>query len=60
MISNVSGYEPYEEMNARDAFIMWPENYDVPENSSNERGALLGYVNKFKICLHIESGFIPC
>ncbi|XP_063403845.1 maltase-glucoamylase-like [Mytilus trossulus] len=44
LITNVTGYEPYDLMNQNDANIKWPENYNIPANSSNEKGALLGYV----------------
>ncbi|XP_061182189.1 maltase-glucoamylase-like [Saccostrea echinata] len=43
LISNVSGYEPYEKMKAARGSIMWPKNYSIPLDSSDS-GALLGYV----------------
>lgn len=45
LITNVTGYEPYDIMNQNDANIKWPDNYNIPANSSNEKGALLGYVS---------------
>lgn len=45
MISNVTGYKPYELMMQNDANIKWPSRYSIPANSSDEKGALLGYVS---------------
>lgn len=45
LISNVSGYEPYERIKAVRGSIMWPENYNIPHDSS-DNGAVLGYVRK--------------
>lgn len=45
MISNVTGYKPYELMMQNDANIKWPTGYPIPANSSDEKGALLGYVS---------------
>ena len=45
MISNVTGYKPYELMMQNDANIKWPTGYLIPANSSDEKGALLGYVS---------------
>lgn len=46
MISNVSGYEPYDRMKAVGGSIMWPKNYSIPPGSG-DGGALLGYVRFF-------------
>lgn len=43
LISNVSGYEPYERIKAVRGSIMWPQNYSIPHDSS-DNGAVLGYV----------------
>ena len=46
LISNVTGYKPYELMMEKDANIKWPTGlYSIPANSSDEKGALLGYVS---------------
>ena len=46
LISNVSGYEPYEKMKAVSGNIMWESgDTTVQANSSDETGALLGYVS---------------
>lgn len=45
LISNVSGYEPYERIKAIRGSIMWPQNYSIPHDSS-DNGAVLGYVRK--------------
>lgn len=45
MISNVTGYKPYELMMQNDGNIKWPTGYLIPANSSDEKGALLGYVS---------------
>lgn len=45
LISNVSGYEPYQRIKAVRGSIMWPENYNIPHDSS-DNGAVLGYVCK--------------
>lgn len=45
LISNVTGYKPYELMMQNDANIKWPSRYSIPANSSDEKGALLGYVS---------------
>lgn len=45
MISNVTGYKPYVLMMQNDANIKWPTGYPIPANSSDEKGALLGYVS---------------
>lgn len=37
-------YLPYARMKEQDAFVKWPTTYDVPNDSSDEDGALLGYV----------------
>nr|XP_022314501.1 maltase-glucoamylase, intestinal-like [Crassostrea virginica] len=43
LISNVSGYEPYDRMKAVGGSIMWPKNYSIPPGSG-DGDALLGYV----------------
>jgi hypothetical protein len=45
LISNVTGYKPYELMMQNDGNIKWPTGYLIPANSSDEKGALLGYVS---------------
>ena len=45
LISNVTGYKPYELMMEKDGNIKWPTGYLIPANSSDEKGALLGYVS---------------
>lgn len=45
LISNVSGYEPYERIRAVRGSIMWPKNYNIPHDSS-DNGAVLGYVSE--------------
>ncbi|KAK3096704.1 hypothetical protein FSP39_002561 [Pinctada imbricata] len=44
LISNVTGYEPYERMVKDGGSIKWPSGYPVPANSSNENNEILGYV----------------
>ncbi|OWF38082.1 sucrase-isomaltase, intestinal-like [Mizuhopecten yessoensis] len=37
-------YAPYQKMSEQDGLIKWPMSYTVPNGSSDENGALLGYV----------------
>lgn len=45
MITNVSGYEPYERMRDTNSNIKWPVGENVPAGSINEKRDLLGYVS---------------
>ena len=45
LISNVTGYEPYQNMTATNSNIKWPENGIIPNGSKNDRNDLLGYVS---------------
>ncbi|KAK7100862.1 hypothetical protein V1264_023730 [Littorina saxatilis] len=44
IIVNETDYEPYEEMKKVKANIMWPSDFDIPANSSDEDGSMLGFV----------------
>ncbi|XP_025110817.1 maltase-glucoamylase, intestinal-like [Pomacea canaliculata] len=44
VITNVTNYEPYERMKQVRANIVWPSDFTVPANSSDEDGSILGYV----------------
>jgi len=45
IITNVSGYEPYEKMKTAGGNIVWPHNFQIPANSSDDDGSMLGYVS---------------
>ncbi|KAL5015728.1 hypothetical protein ScPMuIL_005317, partial [Solemya velum] len=44
LITNVSGYRPYEALSGVDGAIHWPVNYNVPANSKDDNNAVLGFV----------------
>ncbi|XP_067678896.1 maltase-glucoamylase-like [Haliotis asinina] len=44
LVSNNTGYVPYEAMKAVNGNIMWPSDVDIPEGSNDTDNALLGYV----------------
>ncbi|XP_046544792.1 LOW QUALITY PROTEIN: sucrase-isomaltase, intestinal-like [Haliotis rubra] len=44
LVSNNTGYVPYEAMKAVSGNIMWPNGVDIPEGSNDTDNALLGYV----------------
>ncbi|XP_070196522.1 sucrase-isomaltase, intestinal-like [Littorina saxatilis] len=43
IIVNETNYEPYEEMKKVKANIMWPSDFDIPANSSDDDGSMLGF-----------------
>ena len=48
LISNVTGYEPYENLTDIEGAIKWPDYYNVPVEDKDKTNALLGYVSYFR------------
>ncbi|XP_070183432.1 maltase-glucoamylase-like [Littorina saxatilis] len=44
LISNVSGYEPYEKIKSVNGFVSWSSDVTSPADSRDSSGAMLGYV----------------
>lgn len=55
VITNVTNYEPYEKMKQVRANIVWPSDFTVPANSSDEDGSILGYVCPVSVLVSLFS-----
>ena len=53
LISNVTNYEPYDNLTKIRGEIHWPEDYQAREEDKNLNNAVLGYVSITRFCYFV-------
>jgi len=44
LVSNMSGYEPYDRLSQAGGAVKWPEDYNAVTGDTDSTNAMLGYV----------------